>query len=69
MREKITIPAMRERDMRDFLKDHGEIECVFCGTTLTWNDIGGVFVKDGGPTVVCAATECIERARQGGTDG
>ncbi len=77
MREKIKISAMRERDMRAFLADHGlvkeidlsEAECAYCGTVLSWDNLGGVLVKDGAPVLVCVATECIEHAQRGNADG
>jgi hypothetical protein len=61
MREKVQIPAMRERDMRLFFMEHGlsdaidrgELECASCGVTLTWNDIAGFVLRNGRPVVYC----------------
>lgn len=77
MRQKINIPAMHEKDMREYLSqlglaekiDRGELECVICGTILTWDNIGAFIMKAGNPTMICSRTECIENAQHLKTNG
>ena len=77
MREKIRIPAMRERDLREFLHmhgvsdsiDRGECECAYCGIPITWDNMGGVVMRGGIPALVCCSPDCIERAGRAESDG
>ena len=75
MRERIDIPAMRESDLRELFSSYGlaekiennQIECEFCGSTISWSNLGGVIIKDSSPHVICSLSECIEKAAAVGT--
>jgi hypothetical protein len=77
MREKIKVPAMRERDLRDLLQKHGisesidrgECECAYCGIPVTWDNLGGFVMKSGCPILVCCTPDCIEHAGRESSDG
>ena len=77
MRKKLRLPAMRESDLRHLLKSHdmteaidrAEIECMCCGNPLTWDDIGGIIVKEGALKLVCVTTDCIENAQKDSIHG
>ena len=77
MREKITVPAMRERDIRELLAQHdiaemldrGEVECSCCGEVVTWETLGGIIMKGGTPVPICSGLDCVEHAARRSTDG
>jgi len=77
MREKIEIPAFRDKDMRKILDHFGkldgmekaELSCQYCSLTLTWNNLGAMLVRGEGLLLYCNLSECLEEASKGGDDG
>lgn len=68
MREKVEIPAVRDRDLRDILDcfglaekmDRGELICFSCSQALTWDNLGALLVNGEQLIPFCNLSECIE---------
>lgn len=69
---KVEIFAVHKRKLKDFLKklglwepfEKGEIECVICGTTISFDNIGLVIPCRDKITMCCSSAECIFRVRE-----
>jgi hypothetical protein len=72
MRERITVPAVRDKDMRDILNrfslstrlDSGELHCPSCNSVLRWENVGGFVIVQGEPRLFCSASDCLEEIKQ-----
>ena len=72
MRERIKIPAVRDKEMRNILDqfglsvrfDSGGLRCPSCESQLTWDNVGGFVVVHGEPRLFCTATDCLEEMKK-----
>jgi hypothetical protein len=63
----VEITSIRDRDLRPILKefeldrlmDEGALLCDSCSRTLTWDNLGGLLVKDGTIVPFCDLAECL----------
>jgi hypothetical protein len=73
MREKLFISAVRDRDLRIILHQHGldsaidnrELTCESCSTALFWDNIGAFTVKGTSIILYCDSSECLQAAQKG----
>jgi hypothetical protein len=65
--ERVETKAVYEDDVEDYLEslgkfselESGELTCVSCGTTITKDNLGTVFPKEGEVAVTCDKSECM----------
>ena len=76
MREKVILPAVHDKDLIKLLEEFGlreklernQLKCKSCGRKLTFENLGGLIVKQDGILLLCNYMECIETAKEEGED-
>ena len=69
---KLEIFAVHKRKLEDFLKKlelwesftKGEIKCIVCGTTMSFDNIGLIIPYSDKITMCCSNTECMFRIKE-----
>ena len=72
MRERVAVPAVRDKEMRAILDryglsaplDSGKLLCPCCSTTLTWENVGGLLIVEGEPRFFCSGSDCLNGIRE-----
>ncbi len=68
MRKRIELSAVLDKDLKGILVAHnllekftsGDLRCKFCEEPLSWDNLGGFYVQDGKPILVCSSLDCIK---------
>ena len=70
MRDKLELPAVKDRELEVILKQYelceplekGKLQCGSCKKILSWENIGALKVTGKNLTLYCNNPECIEYA-------
>ena len=71
MREKVILPAVHDKDLIKLLEEFGlreKLERNQLKRKLTFENLGGLIVKQDGILLLCNYMECIETAKEEGED-
>ena len=69
---KLEIFAVHKRKLEEFLKKlelwepftRGEMKCVICGTTISFDNIGLIIPSQDKITMCCSSVECMFRIKE-----
>ncbi|MBM4400603.1 MAG: hypothetical protein FJ045_01490 [Crenarchaeota archaeon] len=72
MRRRIEIPAARRTDLENILKTFGippgldddSVHCCQCNESITWDNLGGMFIQNNKLILFCNLTDCVEKVAQ-----
>jgi hypothetical protein len=70
MRDKLEISAVRKIDLEEILRKHGlpaelndeSVMCSVCAERISWDNLGGAYVKDDKLIFFCTLSDCVEKA-------
>jgi hypothetical protein len=68
MRQKLEIPAARKIDLQNILSSHGippeldddSLHCSVCNEKISWDNLGGIFIREDKPILFCDLSDCVE---------
>ncbi len=73
MTDRIELPSVRDRDLRNLLEHYGLADlvdrglafCASCGAAISWDNIGAILVDHKQLVLFCDFSECIDSAARG----